>query len=216
MNETWAAPWVAEKLRTADGIEAIDVISSGLLRVTRKKHSPFNVGAIGVEAVVEPANVMSLFEKADGPQFVVNVPTTAIWTAAAIDLVHEHDSAFGGVGDLIRASREVNVPSYRYREYRFVERGLTQHNAVASLTRLYDRKFLVHRLRHSDLTLVMVDAYEVSADDVRTARDLYGAFDTVLKMTSYGGTTTAAREAAASMGAEIFKWGQLLSRLNRP
>jgi hypothetical protein len=147
--------------------------------------------------VVEPSDVTPLFENAD-PQFIVNVPTLAIWTGAAINMVHEQKAAFGGLGDLIRTSRESYVPSYRYREYRFVEQGLSQHSAVMSLTRLYDRKFIVHRLRHSDLTLVMVDAYQVSADDVRTARDRYGSFDTILKMTSYGGVTTVAREAAAS------------------
>ena len=215
MSETWVVPWVVEKLLTVNGIEAVDAMSSGLLRVTRKQHSPFNIGAMGVEAVVETSNVTPLFETADEPQFIVNVPTTAIWTGAAIDFVHENGAAFAGFSDLIRATRESSVPSYRYHEYRFVMQGLTQHNAVASLTRLYDRKFLVHRRRHSDLTLVLVDAYQVSADDVRTARELYGAFDTVLKMTSYGGVTTAARVAAASMGAKIFKWGELLRRLNR-
>jgi hypothetical protein len=64
--------------------------------------------------------------------------------------------------------------------------------------------------------IVLVDAYDMSAEDVRNARDLYGTFDAALKMSSYGSITTAAAQAAESMGAEAFKFGEFLGRLNKP
>jgi hypothetical protein len=56
----------------------------------------------------------------------------------------------------------------------------------------------------------------MSAEDVRSARKLYGRFDAALKMTFYGKEATGAKEAAASMGAGAFLWGDLMGWLNRP
>ncbi|MGY4412942.1 hypothetical protein ACVWW4_004678 [Bradyrhizobium sp. LB7.1] len=58
-------------------------------------------------------------------------------------------------------------------------------------------------------------AYDMSAEDVRNARDLYGHFDAALKMSSYGAVTSAAVQAAEAMGAEAFKFGEFLGRLNK-
>ena len=69
MSETWVVPWVVEKLLTVNGIEAVDAMSSGLLRVTRKQHSPFNIGAMGVEAVVETSNVTPLSRLQNSDRF---------------------------------------------------------------------------------------------------------------------------------------------------
>jgi hypothetical protein len=160
--------------------------------------------------------VAPFFAVADRPQFVINVPSKAIWTGPAIELVHSGPAAFGGLGNLIRASRHGKVSSHRFRNYQFVEDGLRQHSAVCQVRRLYDRLFMVSRKGLPDLTIVLVDAYEMSAEDVRSARNLYGRFDAALKMTSYGKVTTAANEAAASMGAGAFVWGDLMRRLNQP
>ena len=215
MTENWAAGWVAEKLKTNPNITAVDVAPNGLLLVSRKKHLSFKAAAIGVEDLVTDVHVAPFFAAADRPQFVVNVPSKAIWTGPAINLVHSGPAAFGGLGDLNRASRQDRVSSYRFSQYQFVEDGLRQHSAVREVTRLFDRKFLVVRNRLPDITVVLVDAYEMSAEDVRAARQQYGRFDAALKMTSYGGVTTAAKEAAATMGGGAFLWRDLMGRLNK-
>jgi hypothetical protein len=172
MTDNWAPSWVADKLKAVDEIMDAKVMPSGLLQVTRKEYPPFNVGALAVKTVVKASDVSPLFDMGDAPQFVVNVPKSAVWAGASIEVVHQRDAAFGGVADLIRASRQDDVQAYRYQEYRFVERGLLQHNAVSGLTRLFDQKFRVHRFTLPDLTLVMSESYEISADDVRTAYEV--------------------------------------------
>lgn len=215
MAESWATTWVAGKLRAEDDITAVDVTTSGLLKISRKDYPPFKAAALGIKDVVMEAHVAAFFATADKPHFVINVPSNAIWTGPAIDLVHGGPAAFGGMGDLSRASRDERVSSYRFRNYQFVEDGLRQHSAVRQVTRLYDRVYMAARYELPDLTIVLVDAYQMSAENVRLARKRYGRFDAALKTTSYGGVTTAAKDAAASMGAEAFLWGDLLSRLNR-
>jgi hypothetical protein len=157
-----------------------------------------------------------LFESKRSPEFVVNVPSKVIWSGPAIEIIHGAPAAFGTLGELAKAARDENVSSYRHREYSFFERAFHQHSAVRDVTRLYDKVFQLHRHRGMpDVIVTLIDAYDMSAEDIRNARDLYGIFDVAVKISSYGSITTAASEAAESMGAEALKFGELMGRLNK-
>lgn len=211
MSENWAPAWVARKLGDFEGIST-KMQSNGVLVVERRDNVPF---MLGEPEMVLRKHVEALLDGARGAQFVVNVPNAAIWSGGAIELVHGAPAAFGGMSDLQRALQLSFVSDYRNKIYSFVEEGLQQHTAVQSLERIYDRVFKIHRRSRRDLTVVLVDAYYVSAEDIRNARRKYGQFDAVLKTTSYGGASTAGEEAPKSIGAEIFKWGEFLGRLNK-
>jgi hypothetical protein len=213
------ASWIANKLKDDKKFSSVDPIGDGFLEVAPKDHVPFQAVAIGVQDVIGEDHVAPLFEvKGRRPEFVVNVPSKAIWAGAAIDLVHATPAAFGTFGELIRAStRDEPVHTYRNKEYSFFERAFRQHTAVREVTRLYDKAYELHPWRGlPKITVVLVDAYDVSAEDIRRVRDLYGKFDAAVKMTSYGSITTASREAADSIGAGVFKFGEFLGRLNKP
>ena len=216
MPINWAPEWVAEKLRLNPEIIDVTQVENGLLAIARSQYAPFIVAAIANEEKIAQSHVSHLFSSTQSPDFVVNVPTQAIWTGSAINFIHKNMAAFGGMGDLTRASGLEEVSSYRFKQYQFVETGIRQHSSVEHVVRIYDRKFLVHRRSLPALSIVLVDAYQMSAEDVRVARDRYGPFDAVLKMTSYGKVTTAARDAADSMGAQALLWGDLMRRLREP
>lgn len=211
------AAWIAGKLKGDRAFLKVETTGSGFLSLERKDGATFEAVAIGVDDVVKRAHVEPLFADDERcPEFVVNVPSKAIWEGGAIAVVHDAPAAFGTLGDLIRASRDEPVYAYRNKQDEFFERAFRQHSAVRRVTRLYDRLYhLERRSDRPDMTVVLVDAYDMSAEDIRHARDLYGKFDAALKMTSYGSVTTAAREAAESMGAEAFKFGELMGRLNK-
>jgi hypothetical protein len=212
-----AARWIAEKLKDDGQFRSVNLIGSGFLEIVRTGRTPFVAAAIGVRDVVRGDHVTPLLEVSGRrPEFVVNVPSKTIWSGPAIGLIHDVPAAFGTFGELVRASREDRVCTYRNKEYGFFERAFRQHSAVREITRLYDRVFQLHRDRGlPDVTVVLVDAYDMSAEDIRNARDIYGRFDAAVKMSSYGSVTTAAAEAAESMGAEAFKLGELMGRLNK-
>ncbi len=215
MAEDRIAQWVAEKLKENHDLTTAGLSDGGLLIVNRSDQKPFIVAALSEQEMVTEQHVVPFFQKSEKPDFVVNVPSKAIWSGPAIDLVHNVPAAFGGMGDLGRAARLDDVSSYRFRNYEFVETGIRQHSAVSQVERLFDRKFLAHRWDGPDFTIALVDTYMMSAEDIRHVRDRYGTFDVALKMTSYGGITSAAHDAAASMGAEACMWGDLMRRLAR-
>jgi hypothetical protein len=212
-----AAKWIADKLRGDEHFSSVDSIGSGFLEITRRDCVPFTAAAIGVRDIILRDHVTPLFVTKKSPEFVVNVPSKVIWSGAAIELIHDASAAFGTFGELVRASREGSVSAYRNKEYSFFERAFRQHTAVVGVTRLYDRVFQLHRGRGlKDITVVLVEAYDMSAEDIRNARDRYGMFDAALKMTSYGSITTAANQAAESIGAEALTLKELMGRLNKP
>ena len=88
MNGSWATIWVANKLKDEPDITTIDVTSIGLLKISRKDYPAFKAAALGIEDRVMEAHVAPFFAVTDKPQFVVNVPSKAIWTGPAIDLIH--------------------------------------------------------------------------------------------------------------------------------
>ena len=62
---------------------------------------------------------------------------------------------------------------------------------------------------------MLLNEYDLTADNVRNARDRYGGFSDILMTNPNGRATSAAEQAAESMGAQIYKWGEFLGRLNR-
>ncbi len=167
------ARWIANKLRGDEEFSAVDPIGVGFLEISRIDSPPFTAVAIGVRDVVTRDHVAPLFEvKGRFPEFVVNVPSKAIWSGTAIEFVHNASAAFGTFGDLIRASREETVGTYRNRQYSFFERAFRQHTAVREVTRLYDRVYQLHRSRGlPDITVVLVDAYGAMRESWRRPED---------------------------------------------
>jgi hypothetical protein len=160
-----------------------------------------------------PKDVAPVLGHATEPEFVVNIPSSASWSGPAIATVHAVPAGFGSLGDLGRAARQGDVAGYRNKEFGFFERAIGQHSNVRQLTRLYDTVFVADRYSGRALTIALVDAYNMSAEDVRTARSKYGTFDIALKMSNYGGVTSAASQAAESMGAEAMMFRHLMRRL---
>ena len=212
-----AANWITSRLKEDSGFSIANNIGSGFIEIARTDGPSFTVAAIGIKDLIVRDHVRPLFEVERKPLFVVNVPSKAIWSGDAIAHIHSAPAAFGTLGDLVRASREEDVSMYRNKDIQFFDQAFHQHQAVREVTRVFDRVYRLHRYKGlPDVTVVLVNAYDMSAEDIRNARSQYGTFDAALKMTSYGSITSAAHDAAASIGARAFKFGEFMGRLNKP
>lgn len=212
-DQSWTGDWVAERLLKHTDVEEAEVVEPQIVHVTRNEHDSFSVGTIAMERV-EVGAVLPLINGEHEIGFIMNVPSESFWTGEAISAAAERYIAFGGLGDLYRAIRLPFVGEYENKEFSFVERGLRQHSRVHAYRRLHDRLYRIERLGRSELTVVLLNEYELTADHVRNARDRYGAFDTILITNPNGGPTSSAVQAAESIGADIHKWAGFFGRLN--
>jgi hypothetical protein len=95
----------------------------------------------------------------------------------------------------------------------FFINAMRQHSNVSSVSYVYDRVFMADRKKGPSLTIAVIDAYNMSAEDVRNAKDLFGHFDIVVKSSSHGSITQRAEDAAKSMNVDALTFGELMTRL---
>jgi len=206
--------WVAAKLAENTDFKISGRTQEGFLVVSSNGNDTFHVAVLGVRNVISLADVEPLFAGANKPQFVVNVPSSTLWSGAAIDRIHAEPAAFGTLGDLSRAAATEDVRFYRDdHKMGFFINGIRQHSNVSSVSYVYDRVFRAERRAGSALVIAVIDAYNMSAEDVRNARNLLGHFDVVVKSSNYGSITSQAEAAARSMGAEALTFRGLMIRL---
>lgn len=206
--------WVADNLREAEHVTNVEILSEQVLRLSRDKHAPYVAGIVLVKCV-KVDDIMPLVESEFGVEIIANVPKESYWTGQAIALAQVHGIAIGGYGDLLRVIEVEDVRAFQQKETAFIERGLRQHNRIARFDRLHDRLYLIHRNSLPDVTVAMLNEYELTADHLRTARDRYGNFSLAVITDPNGRATSAANEAAQAMGIEILKWGAFFGRLNK-
>jgi hypothetical protein len=206
--------WVAANLRKAEHVTQVEVLSDQVLRVSRDKYAPYVAGIVSVKCV-KVDDIMPLVESELGVEIIANVPKESYWTGEAIMLAQVHSIATGSYGDLLRVIDDEDVRAFQQKETAFIERGLRQHDRIVSFDRVHDRIYLIRRKGLPDVTVAMLNEYELTADHLRTARDRYGNFSLAVITNPNGRATSAANEAAQAMGVEILKWGAFFGRLNK-
>ncbi|MCY1289436.1 hypothetical protein D9M68_573050 [compost metagenome] len=205
--------WVADKLVAKEGLEIIARTPEDFLVVRSKDGYTFLVAVLGVQKVIELSDVEPLFAGATKPQLVVNVPSKALWSSAAIHHIHAASAAFGTLGDVSRAAKTEDVGSYRDKNMDFFITSIKQHSNVSSVSYVYERVLKVDRKIGASLIIAVIDAYNMSAEDVRNAKARFGHFDVVVKSSSYGSIADQAEAAAESMGAQALTFKDLMVRL---
>lgn len=210
-----ATDWVANKLAADHSLEVVDRTPEGFLVVRTEDAYTFLVAVLGVQNMIQLSDVQPLFVGTTKPDLVVNIPSTTLWTGAAIEFIHAVPAAFGTLGDIARAARTKVASLFRDKDMGFFINGMQQHGNVTSLSYVYNNVFRVNRRRGESITVAVIDAYNMSAEDVRNARTRVGNFDVVVKSSSYGSITAQARDAAQSMGAQTLTFGQLMQHLAR-
>ncbi|MCG7637726.1 MULTISPECIES: hypothetical protein [unclassified Alteromonas] len=207
--------WVESKFADDDNLKVVGRTAENFLVIEDEHGYTFNVAVIGVKGVIKDTDVLPLFEADDSPQLVVNIPSRVLWDGMAIDAIHAQSAAFGTFGDIDRAARTSDAGSFRDKNMVFFINAMQQHSNVMSISYVYDSVFRVDRVSGTSLTIAVIDAYNMSAEDVRNSRTRIGDFDIVVKSTSYGSITPQAEAAAESLGAEALTFKELMQRLAR-
>ena len=206
--------WVADNLRKAGKVSKVEVMSDQVLRVARSNYDPFVAGIVSLKCVGED-DVRPLVTPQLGIEIIANVPKESYWTGGAIRLAQDNNIATGSYGDLLRVIDVEDVRTFQPKETEFVERGLRQHDRILSFDRVHDRLYRVSRKGLPDLTVAMLNEYELTADHLRTARDRYGQFSVAVITDPNGRATSSAEEVAETLGVEILKWAPFFGRLNK-
>ena len=208
--------WVADKLEKNErDLKVIDKTPEGFLLIEGKSGDTFLLAVLSVQGDIRITNVEHLFTSVNKPQLVINVPSKTLWSGEAIELIHSEQAAFGTYGDIARADATNSVCTYRDKNMGFFIKAMEQHGSVRTVSYVYETVFRVDRTSGDSLIVAVIDAYNMSAEDVRNARTSVGHFDVVVKSTSYGSITEQAEAAAESIGAKALTLKGLMQCLAR-
>lgn len=205
--------WVAQKLEESHDLEIDGRTPEDFLIIRSKDDYTFLVAVLGLNNVIRQSDVAPLFAGDNKPQFIVNVPSNTLWCGNAIRHIHAASAAFGSLGDVSRAASTGNAGSYRDKNMGFFITAMEQHSNVLDVSYVYDSVFEAERITGKNLIVTVIEAYNMSAEDVRNAKARLGHFDVVVKSSSYGSITSQAKAAVNSMGAEALTFRDLMGRL---
>lgn len=210
-----ATNWVAEKLQESRDLEIVGRTPEDFLIVRSKDDYTFSVAVLGLKNAIRRSDVAAFFAGVNKPQLIINVPSDILWGGRAIRHIHDASAAFGSLGDVLRAASTGDAGSYRDEKMGFFINAMEQHLNVSGVSYVYDRLFEVDRKIGVSLTVAVIKAYNLSAEDVRNAKARLGHFDIVVKSSSFGSITSPAKAAANSIGAEALTFGDLMRRLHK-
>lgn len=214
-DDEWTGGWVAEKIKTHNAVQSVEVISHHAIRVVRKNGTTVVVGTIARERVTKDT-IQPLLDAHPGMCFIVNVPKTGVFDGSSLRYAKGRNAGLGALGDLLRALGMTNVAAHVNPKTQWVEQGLTQHSRVTSFERLDDNRYLIRRRDRADVTVVFLNEYEMSAAAVRSAIANYSLFNAIVKTNPNGSVSDQAHDAAKAAGRRIIsKWGEFLGELNR-
>jgi hypothetical protein len=205
--------WLVGVLPKHDHVAGVERIGRGLVKVERKAMSTAIVGILSAGKVTL-ADIEPFLVGEQRPAMIVNIPTNSSWMVEAMERLEEEGIAFGKMYDLYRGlSRDDDLSTYQNPEFYFVERIFEQHGNVSMWKRVSDRAYRVIRYAGPDFVIALSNAYEVTADVVRTAYADHHPFDILFKTNPYGRISSEGREVADRLGVRVLDANTLHSAL---
>lgn len=205
--------WMDKKLSTKQSVDNVIAHDNQTLTVTTRNGGIYLVGAVNGGRI----ELSDLNEYLDGKQLNILIihGDLLFMSGDAIELLRSKGIAYDSFGRFSTGLDLDNISEHLDKENKFISRGLLQHSAVSSVERLTNKKYMVERHSKPSLIILSVNDYDLSAEAVRTACQIHGSCDIILSSNPYSRITQEATVAAQSMNVQIFKWGDLLSRISK-
>ncbi|EES0499042.1 hypothetical protein ACR579_001314 [Escherichia coli] len=205
--------WMNKKLCTKHSVDNVIEHDNQTLTVTTRNGEIYLVGAVNAGRI----ELSDLNEYLNDKELNILIiqGDLLFMSGDAIELLRSKGIAYDSFGRFSTGLDLENISEHLDKENKFIIRGLRQHSDVSSVERLTNKKYMVERCSGPSLIILSVNDYDLSAEAVRTACQIHGGCDIILSSNPYSRITHEATIAARSMNIEIFKWGDLLSRISK-
>lgn len=208
------AHWLAGTLLQHCTVASTTRLEAGVVEVERNNLPKTIIGIVSGFRI-SGVDVQSFIDCASRPHFIVLIPNKSIWTGDAIEQLVLNKIGFGKMYDLYRALRQCeDLSEYESPEIFYTERIFRQHGNVSGFEKVTDRSYRIQRHVGKDVIVAFSQDYEMTADAVRLAYDLYAPFDILLKTTPYGGISKSGRTVAEELGIKVTESSGLYKYLN--
>lgn len=204
--------WIREKLNGYASVGSTEIISSDVLRITRKEGEPLTV-TTSDHVSFDVAKIRTILGKND-VDFILHTTKEPLITGDVFDYLEGEQKVLGGFGDVLSiVNQETNWPFYS-KDVQFIMRGLRQHTKVSEVRRLDNKRYEITRHGLEPVTIIALYDYDLGIESIRDAIDKYRTFDAVLKANPNGQISTSGYELTESKKIRVLWWRELLGALN--
>lgn len=212
MASTSSYNWIIERLNENNKIKSTKIDNENVLHINRVDGPSLRLVNSSLELFTYN-DIKPLADQAN-VDFILHTFKEPYITGDVFEYLDIKRKVLGGYGDLFRVlNQDFNYP-YLPPEVKFIKRGLEQHTKVRNVRRLDDRRYEITRHGLETVIIVALNDYDLGTESIRSAIDKYRTFDAVLKSNPNGRITTSALELSDSREIKVFKWGELLGKLN--
>ena len=205
--------FVSGILSNVDEVSGLEWLNKNVVRISRNTKQTFTAGVLSKKRV-SLADVSPLIDME--VSFITNVPKAGLWLGEAIDACEQSGVAWGRLGALMSACACDDEPAeHKDGQVYFPVRAIGQHDRVVNLQYVYDKSLEITLDNDTRLLVAIIQAYDLTAEELRSARKKMGKFDIALKNNPNGRITSDAREAAEGMGIQVLWIGELLKYMGR-
>ncbi|MGL5011617.1 MAG: hypothetical protein ACRC6I_17200 [Paracoccaceae bacterium] len=195
-----------------DGVKEFEWLTDDIILIKNDDYSNNFMAGILWEQLVEPRHVEPLIKH--NVSFISNIPKVGLWSGAAIRICEASHVAWGRFGALLSACGSRDDPrNHVDKEIGFARTALEQHSNVAALEFIFHKLFKLYLRSGSSVRVALVNDYDITSTEVRSAKKWLGDFDLILKNNPNGRITADANSAAESIGVKIMKIGDLMKHI---
>lgn len=206
--------FINNSLAGHDGVKEYEWLTDDIILIKNYDYSSNFTAGILWEKLVEQHHVAPLVSQS--VSFITNIPKIGLWSGAAIDHCEENHVAWGRFGALLSACGSEEDPrNHVDREIGFARTALEQHSSVASLEFIFHKLFKLNLRSGNSVRVALVNDYDITSTEVRSAKKWLGDFDVILKNNPNGQITDDADSAAESIGAMVLKIGDLMRHISK-
>lgn len=205
--------WLVEKLADNDKVESTLISSENLLTIVRTEGSKLTVTKSALDSF-SVSDIKDILKTQDA-KFILHTAREPFVDGDVFDYLNSKKLVLGGFGDLTRVVNQGRNFPYLPPDVHFILRGLEQHTKVSSVRRLDNKRYEIERYGLETVTIIALNDYDLGIESIRSAVDEFNKFDAVLKSNPNGKITSTAIEFADAREIKVFKWGELLGKLNQ-
>jgi hypothetical protein len=211
----WTPDWARKGLLELPDVVGVTLLGGNVLEIVRRTHGTFHAATTAATCLDGPT-VDALLSQDPRVRFVARVPKDGFIAGSALQRARFRQIGIGTLADLLKAAGLADPTAFQNKEVSYVERMLRQHSRIREFSRVDDRRYQLTRSGLSEVTVVFLHHYDLTADGVRQAVDTYGGFSGIVKANPNGRITPAASQVAAELGLKLFYWSDFLGALHKP
>lgn len=212
-SKNWMNEFVIEKLPKNMNLEVTNSLDNDTLLIKREEGESFKCFCISTDEITYEI-IKDILDKKLDINFIVNIKKDYLISGDVMNNLSTNNISFGGFGDLMRFSNQLDNKLFVEKEYEFVSRGLNQHGKIKRIERLDNKRIRIERYSLSEVIIVMNNDYDLSIDSVRRTKDKFKNFKVILATNPNVRITTDAYKTAESINVDICKYGEFLGKVN--